>query len=367
MIITAIYSTSHVLNDAEKILAEELSLLGQIFVPVLLSEEKPNLVDVVKDADISKSLFSVRGFENSGGEDHADAFRFLNFNREYFVEENVRVLLWLKPKEFQQMALVAPDFWSFRHSVIDFTENRATPKRFSSFQGISLLKFPWEVSADNLEGALEYRENMLSEMPPVDETLLMRLGLYGEIANLYFQQGELSKSAEKLNDALEMIPDGYFKKLQSKILWGIAAILIEQGRVLQAEAIGIKAIENLDAEPHCLTVLARARRLNGRNTKALKDALRAVRLMPEDAPTWNEVGNIYLNLGRFNDGLDAYQKAFDFFADPKILLNQAALLISAGRLDDARSCVQHIPCDTLRYMLKASGNSTSEFLEKLCR
>ena len=113
MIIVAIYSTSHVLSDAEKFLSKELFKQGQNLVPMLLSEDNPNLVEILNDSDILNSVFSVRCFENSESEDNANTYRYLNFHREFFVDENVRLLLWLRSKEFQKMALFAPDFFFF--------------------------------------------------------------------------------------------------------------------------------------------------------------------------------------------------------------------------------------------------------------
>ena len=366
IIIAVIYSTSHVLVDMKNVLTQEFSVLEKRFVPILLNEDNPNLVELIKDFDFAHSVFSVTGLNNGGGQDQANAYRFLNYHREYFIENNVRLLLWLRPEEFQQMALFSPDFWAFRHSVIDLTRNRATPKRSSYFQGISLLKFPWELSFPDIENALRYRKEMLSEIPNTNEALAIRINLYGEIAGLYFQKSELTKASTMLSEALEIIPHGYLKELKSKLLAGMAILSIEEGNPLQAEVASQQAVVQSKLDPYYLTILAHSRRLNGRNAEALADSLRAVRLMPTDASGWNELGNIYLNLGRFNEGMDAYKNAYTHSNDQRILINQAMLFLSIGRLVDAKECIKDIPCETLKLFIDLSHNSTRELLEKLC-
>ena len=366
IIIVVLYTNEHVLHDARDQLSNEYQTSQQNFVHIQLDRENPNLVPLLKNNDPTQTVFSVTGFEDAGGKDQADAYRFLNLHREHFILSNIRILLWLKPDEFQKMALYAPDFWAFRHIVLDFSENRATPKRSAKFRGIPIEKFPWQIHHDQPENALNYRLETLAEFPSTNETLAFRLELHGEIAGLYFAQGKIPEARQILNKALQMVPDGYFGEYKSKVLLGMAVIFIKDEMPLQAEALIQQAIQYAEPTPAHYIAHAQACQLSNRNSEALNLVQKALRQTSEDAAAWNEVGNIHANLGHFEDSLDAYQKALTITKHPIIQVNQAALLLSAGREQDAALSLQGLNRQTLEMISPISGTPVYQLLEAIC-
>jgi hypothetical protein len=66
------------------------------------------------------SHLEQRNNENS----EKKVYRSLNLYREIFIENNIRAIFWLSKKEAADLPRYAPDFWAFRHRVIEFASRR---------------------------------------------------------------------------------------------------------------------------------------------------------------------------------------------------------------------------------------------------
>lgn len=65
------------------------------------------------------AVFYVSGLNRGGGGDKHNAFRALNIRRELFVDYPTRVIFWLTKAEAKSLPRLAPDFWAFRHVVVE--------------------------------------------------------------------------------------------------------------------------------------------------------------------------------------------------------------------------------------------------------
>lgn len=74
------------------------------------------------DPDAANRIFSISGLRWGGGRGYSNAYRALNMHREYLVESRALSIFWLTPKEARQAARFAPDFWAFRHIVVEFLD-----------------------------------------------------------------------------------------------------------------------------------------------------------------------------------------------------------------------------------------------------
>ena len=81
-------------------------------IPLLLSQRPER----------DRSVFSVSGLSHGGGKENANAYRALNIRREYFVDYAIRVVIWLAGDEAMALSRHAPDFWAFRHRVVEFND-----------------------------------------------------------------------------------------------------------------------------------------------------------------------------------------------------------------------------------------------------
>lgn len=78
--------------------------------------------DLREVPDRARTIFSVSGMRRGGGRGYSNAYRALNMHREFLVEGSVRAIFWLTVPEARQCARFAPDFWAFRHLVVEFLE-----------------------------------------------------------------------------------------------------------------------------------------------------------------------------------------------------------------------------------------------------
>jgi len=53
----------------------------------------------------------------------------LNLHREKIIENHLKLVFWLLPKELTALSHHAPDFWAFRHRVVEFPTERNSRKK----------------------------------------------------------------------------------------------------------------------------------------------------------------------------------------------------------------------------------------------
>jgi hypothetical protein len=123
-ILLAVYRSELVRAKVEATLSARLQESGWQTEHVYISEQNPDLPRYLCErADRETAVFFVSGVRLGGGSDGQNACRALNLRREYFVEQRLRVVLWLTEAEERLLSYHAPDFWSFRHRVVTFLDN----------------------------------------------------------------------------------------------------------------------------------------------------------------------------------------------------------------------------------------------------
>ena len=70
----------------------------------------------------------IHGLRWGGGRGGRYAYHALNMHREYLVEGRIRCVFWVSEHESRQIPRLAPDFWAFRHKVVDFPELPSLPR-----------------------------------------------------------------------------------------------------------------------------------------------------------------------------------------------------------------------------------------------
>ena len=330
IILFAFYRSRHTINDAEDLLENRINAFGKKIYTIQISPATSNVLPTIRAVDTTQYIFSITDIGNGSGDDHADAYRFLNFYREYFLEENLRCIFWLTEEEMQELALHAPDFWAFRHRVVDFYKIRATPKSATNFQGLDWLEWEWGGNESDYQAAISYREEMLADILSGGEgTSFLATNLYAEIAGLHLQDEQYTVALEAIQKAIDLLPKGVDAAFLAKLYRGKALILIQKKEYEAAYKILQESALADTLNPATSYILAKSSRLGGRRTQGLNHIKKALSLDPKKAAYWNEAGNIYSDLGRVDAAMDAYQKAIDL--DPENyypLLNQSALLNS---------------------------------------
>ena len=120
-ILFAPYASIFVLAEVEDRLEQHLAVLGQHLVPLDVDAEGFDLpLRLSRRSDRKESVYSIHGLSQGGGKEGANAYRALNIRRELLVDPPIRALFWLTADEARGLSRHAPDFWAFRHRVVEF-------------------------------------------------------------------------------------------------------------------------------------------------------------------------------------------------------------------------------------------------------
>lgn len=128
-ILLAVYESKALPRNVKSSLAKRLEVLGhgvsdyrvnkaRYDIPLALSEHPGR----------NKLVFFVSGLRSGGGIGGNNAYRALNMRREFFVDFSIRAVFWLSRVEASTLPRRAPDFWAFRHRVVEFTDKAAQRK-----------------------------------------------------------------------------------------------------------------------------------------------------------------------------------------------------------------------------------------------
>jgi hypothetical protein len=122
-LLISVYRSERVKDTVQPILEKTLAGWGQAICHYRVSRLHYDIpLETMRSPEHQKTVFIVSGVRWGGGRGYSNAYRALNMHREYLVEANIRVIFWLTQFEARQLVRFAPDFWAFRHKVVDFLD-----------------------------------------------------------------------------------------------------------------------------------------------------------------------------------------------------------------------------------------------------
>lgn len=106
-------------------LKKELAAVGRRVREVEAAREGPNVIRAILNSPgREESVFFVGGISGNDEAAGREIHRALNFQRELLVEQRIILVLWLTAAEAADLPRLAPDFWAFRHRVVEFAPSR---------------------------------------------------------------------------------------------------------------------------------------------------------------------------------------------------------------------------------------------------
>ena len=337
-ILIAVYASEFVLQAAQAALAERLASLGQRVHPFRITREQFDVALLLsQDPAREAAIFFVTGLKWGGGKGGDEAYRALNLHREYLVENQVRAVLWLTQSEAIDLPKHAPDFWAFRHRVVEFTDAPAGTGEDGS------LDMPaWsdpkmeEESPQDLDGKISFREASLADLPEGEASQAARLDLFYTLAQLYAAKGESKKSLERLQAGLKIAEQLQDAWLQARFWVGLGIARAALKQADQAVAADEQAIQLQPGDPLPWSNLAVHCRSLGQLERAMQAGQRAVGLQPARPEPWNNLGNLYHDLGRLEEAQTAYRNATRLAPrDTRPWINLGKVCVDQGRPREA--------------------------------
>ena len=322
---------------AKTALEKKLTSLGQAVAHIEVGRENPNLAAAIAQTPgLERTVFFVTNLDWGEGDDDQNAYRALNIYREQFVESRVRVVFWLTAAEALNLPRQAPDFWAFRHRVIEFT--RQSSSRLVDIPAGVLL---WHIQdATDAPGRLlekiSLREQMIAELPPGGESLSSRIELHYDLGYLYWRLGKSKKTMRLLTEGVELGSRHIGLNTAGWLLNGLAVVQYESGESEEAIEIYNKALQG-DAHDGVLLInLAVVHCAQGRNHEAISVGKRAVKAEPANARIHSSFGFMYLAMGRFDESLSSFKQAIELSSThPAPYQYLAAAYRLAGRQEEA--------------------------------
>src|SRR5512143_2617092 len=215
-VLLVVYSSEYVRADVEAALENSLIDLGQKVVRLRFKDQRSeSVVSFLREfKDPANAVFMVPGLHWAESE-QADAYSMLNLQREFFVERQIRSIFWLTQNEIVNLARCAPDFWAYRHRVIEFSES---PKAERLLQ--EALESAWQGTGeyagqyDDTDAKIGLRESLLTELPEGEEASSLRANLLLTLGVLNWRKGDFEKAGEQLQEALKVasrMEDNWFE------------------------------------------------------------------------------------------------------------------------------------------------------------
>jgi len=249
-------------------------------IPLLLSQ-RPERAHVV---------YSITSISRGGGKKDANAYRALNIRRELFVDHKIKVLFWLTPDEATELSRHSPDFWAFRHRVIEFDEDAPLEYPAISTDELSESDRGSASQAEELAGQINKVTKLLKETRNSHGAAEARLDLLSKLAKLNQVSGELDRSSKILKQGIELA-----QSLNDNAL--LARFWEELGLIHQYSNKPIGAV------------------------RAIR---KAIRLAPQNTSGWISLGLVYRLGKRLSDAIIAYRQAIKI--DPQNFSAQLSLI-----------------------------------------
>ena len=304
-ILLAVFHSHHVHSEVESALKSRLLGVNQDVHSFKIDDKKtsdlPQYLTNLEHLD-QKVIF-VEGFNAGGGSRNIDAYRTLNISRDYFINRKVRVVFWLTSEEANDLARYAPEFWGFRHRVVEFLDRKDT--RLSPLQSLDTV---WQgigdysAGVDGVNEKITLRNAILSDLPDMEESTSTKANLFISLGILHWSNGEIDKALAHSNKALE---------LASKM-------------------------DNKWFEAFCYNSIALIHANTGKVSESIKALQQAAELVPDQPFSHNNLGNLFSELDRFDEAMTAFRTVIQKNPyDPMSLNGMGTIYFKQGKTKEA--------------------------------
>jgi len=315
-ILLAICKSKITHDKAQEALQKKLVGLGQTVVRIDVDREHADVLALMLErGNGGNAFFFVSKLDQVGGTEAQSAYRMLNLHREGFVENRIKAVFWLSPSEASNLPRQAPDFWSFRHRVVEFASPRA-----SSITSLPAGVLCWRLqetveSLQSIRKSIVAHEELLSKLPDQPEASSQRIELAEVLGHLYWKLGENPMAVESLSRGVAAAQNAMFLQTRAWLLNGVAIITYERKEYQKAGEIYSEILESNPKDGFLWINFAITLCALGKNREAIFRAEQGLKLTPLEARLWNSAGHLHIALGRLDEAIPFFQKAIGLSRD----------------------------------------------------
>ena len=323
---------------AQLVLERLMQKAGQDIVRIGVNEKQPDVArSILQNGNVDRSVFFVSNLDQGGGEDGKSSYRILNIHRELFIERELRCVFWLTLNEAANLPKFAPDFWAFRHRVIEFASPHASAKT-----NLPAGVLTWHIrdrsdAARDLKEKIQSREALLRQLPDRSESMLAKAELWGELAYLYWRLGENDRARQCLANGIPLAEKGELSQIKAWLLNGLAILSYEKKEYREGFKIYSTVLQGKTRDGFLWMNLAVITSALGKNSEAAAYGRKALSLAPTDAQLWNTMGHLSIWMGKPDEATAFFKRAIELAPKNSIFhLALAACYRSLGLSDETR-------------------------------
>ena len=371
-ILLVVHKTKSGQIKAENALKTKLDKFSQKVICFQVNNNQSDIIRLILDTqNYGDVVFFITDISHGAGVDGNDAYRSLNLYREILVEKQIRAVFWLTEKEASNLPRLAPDFWAFRHRLIEFASSRAS-KNAPLPSGILIWHDEDTLRGmDTLDNRVHFYEQLLANLPAEDGSLTMRIESLYKLGFCYWSMGENEKSKALLTFGLDL---GY--RLQDpntdiKFLNGLAILNYEERNFDETLTIYKKALELNIRDSSLLINLGITYHALNQNRKAISIGRRAANIDSKNSRLWINLGYLYFFIKKFDDAIFSIEKAIEINPKaPDYRFTLAVFFYKTGQLDKSKQQIKIARNITKDYGLyqrvcEEAINGNKEDAEKL--
>lgn len=338
----AVYDSQETRRQVTRRLTRRLKRLGQRCVNFSITPARADIpLALLSQPAREQTVFMVYSLRQAGVVFTANPYKSLNIRRENLVEARIRAVFWLTEAEAVQIARLAPDFWAFRHRVVDFLS--------TSVSG----SMPGGLPPADLDAKITYRQQLLDDLESSTWPDAYNLNL--SLGNLYSQKADLQQAVAHLAAAANLAQSVGDSSRQFNALLSLGIVLGQGGQLEAAFDALQQAAACNPSSPLPQMQMSALHLSTGQADAALHQARQCVQQFPHDSQAWTHLGWVLGALGYFDTAFEACQRVLTLNADDARAWYQLGMLHSmraetslalaplerACRLDDACSLYWH--------------------------
>jgi len=330
---------------AENDLKNKLQQLGISVIKIEVSGRSPFIFQQILNlSNRDKIVFFISNINWGGGPDGKDTYRNLNMDREILVENHIKAVFWLTRTEALNLPAYAPDFWAFRHQVVEFATSR-TGGRIKLPAGLLI----WhgqninEVS-ENVKERIATYKRFLMELPNGPEALSSRVELLYTIGYLYWILGDTTKALELFESGIDLVHRSELSIIRTWLMNGIAILYYEKGEYRRADGIYRDLIVQNQGDGILRINLGTTLCTLGKNFDAISESKKAVNLSTTEARVWNRQGWIYTAAGKLDEAVPIFKRAIELAPTSSVFYESLAICYYMLGLTDESVSQIRIAC-----------------------
>jgi tetratricopeptide (TPR) repeat protein len=259
----------------------------QANIPQLIREHKKN----------NATVFFIEGLS-----ENENSFHSLNVQREMFVEEKIRAIFWLTEADAATLPRLAPDFWAFRHRVVEFAPGRGSANNGLASGALLWTDFNGFKTVADLESIIQQNETTLN-LTGIVQAPALRMTAITSLLHAHWLKGNEANLEKIAKISLAMDDIGH---LNGKAILEYHKGNYNSSLQMLQKAEQIQSMHSVITMNTAITLQALAK-----NKAALQKAEQAIEMDRTNPLILHAAGCVHLAAGKTPQAVEYFEKAME--------------------------------------------------------